>query len=394
MSGLSNVTFNVASAGLGRRAPNKDKISGLLFYSASVPSGFTVSVPQKVYSLAQAVTLGIAQGSTNFGVHWYHVSEFFRANPDGELWIGYYPVPGGSYTFTEISSMCTAANGEIRQIGVYANALAWASSQVTTIQGVADTLFAANMPVQIFYAANFAAITAVTGWSAVTDLRTLTAARVHVVIAQDGGGAGAALYVSKTYSITTLGYTLGCVSKAAVNQSIGNPANFNASNGVELEVLALANGDLISAVGNSTLGALKDKGYTIMRKYTPDLSGSYHERVPGAVAATNDYAWLDAIRPVDKAIRGVRAALLPQLQATLTLNSDGTLSNATVGYFQDLGQVFLDQMKSDGEISGGKVLIDPTQNVLSTSTLTISIQILETAIAEQIVVNIGLTLSL
>lgn len=392
--GLSAVVVNIASAGIGRRAPNVDKISGLLFFNSSPPSGFATVNIKKVYSLSQAETLGIAKGSAGYAVEWYHVSEYFRGNPDGELWIGYFPVPGGSYTFTEITTMCIAANGEIKQIGIYANALTYAAAQVTTIGTIVDALQPLGFPVVALYAANLSAISAITGWAALATLRTSTAKRVTVMLSQDAGGAGAALYTAKGYSITTLGHCLGFLSKAQVNQSIGYPAGFNASNGVELEILALANGDLISAVGNSTLGGLKDKGYVIMRKYTPQLAGSYYERIPGAVVATDSYAWFDNTRPVDKAIRLVQSALIPQLQAILTLNANGTLNTATVGFFLDICQTPLDQMVADNEISAGKAIIDPTQNVQSTSTLVVSIQIVETATAETITVNIGLTLSL
>jgi hypothetical protein len=98
MSGLSKVTVNVGKDGLGRRAPNKDKISGLLFFSAALPSGFSsTNRVQKVLTLSDAETLGIAEGSANFDVHWYHISEYFRMNPEGELWLGYFAVPGGTY---------------------------------------------------------------------------------------------------------------------------------------------------------------------------------------------------------------------------------------------------------------------------------------------------------
>jgi hypothetical protein len=395
MSGLSKVTTNVGTAGIGLRPLNKDKISGILFFNNTLPSGFTTTTRvKKVFSLAQAETLGLASGSADSAVEWYHVSEYFRANPDGELWIGYFAVPASTYDFTEITTMQTLSSGEIRQLGVYANALTFAAAQCTTIQAIWAALDEPYKQVSILYAANFSAITAITGWATVTDLRTLTARKVSVIIAEDGGGAGAVLAAAKSYSITALGAILGNVSKASVQQSIGNPANFNVSNGTELEVPALANGDLISSMTLTALGSLKDKGYTIIRKYIPDIAGSYPERVPTAVASTNDFAWIETNRTVDKAIRLVRAALIPQLQATLYLKSDGTLREDTQGYFTDLAQKPLTQMQADGEISASQVIIDPTQNVLSTSTLTLTVKIIPVGIAEQIVVNIGLTTSL
>lgn len=394
MSGLSKVTIVKGQGGLGRRSFNQDKISGLLFFNASPPSGFSSTAIKKVYSLADAEALGLAQSTSANAVEWYHVSEYFRGNPDGELWIGYFAVPGGSYTFTEISTMLIAAGGEIRQLGVYANALAYASSQITTIQGVLDGMDDAYKQCSILYAPNFAAITAVTGWASIASARALTAAKVTTVIAQDGGGAGAALYVSKSYSITCLGLLLGVISKSSVEQSVGNPQNFNISNGIEMEIPALANGDLNTALTLTALGGLKDKGYAIARKYTPDISGTFFERIPTSIVATSDYAWIEANRTIDKAIRAARTALIPQLQSNIYVKADGTLRDDTVGYFHDLCQTPLTQMEADGELSASDVLIDPTQDVLGTSTLVVTLKLVPVGIAEFITVNIGFTTNL
>lgn len=393
--GLSQVTVNVGQSGLGRRPLNTDKISGILFFNNTLPSGFTTSTrAQKVYSPEEAEALGIAEGSTDHAVEWYHISEYFRINPQGELWIGYYDVPASTYDFTEISTFVIASAGEIRQLAVYANGLTFASSQCTTIQAIIEAMPAAYKQFSVLYAPNLAATTAVTGWSSVTDLRTLSAEKVTVVIAEDGSGSGAALAATKSYSITALGCALGAISKASVEQSIGNPQNFDLSDGTEMEVPALANGDLVSALTDSALGGLKDKGYLVARKYTPDISGTYFERCPTAIAATNDFAWIETNRVVDKAIRLVRSALIPQLNGTLSLKADGTLREDTVGYYEDLAQTPITQMEADGEISAGLVQIDPTQDVLSTSTLEISVQIVPVGIAETITVNIGLTTSI
>lgn len=392
---LSRVTVNVGQAGLGRRPLNRDKISGILFFNDTLPSEFSTSDRvKKVYSLEEAEALGIAEGSAAHDVEWYHLSEYFRINPEGEIWIGYYAVPATTYDFTEIATMLNAAGGEIRQLAVYANALTFASTQCTTIQAIIDGLDASLKQVSVLYAADLSATVAITGWSSVTDLRTLTARKVTVVIAESGSGEGATLAAAKAYSITALGCALGAVSKASVEQSIGNPQNFNISDGVEMETPALANGDLVSALATSALAGLKDKGYLIARKYVPDISGTFFERCPTAIASTNDFAWIEANRVIDKAIRLVRTALIPQLNGTLYLKADGTLREDTVGYFQDLCQTPLEQMEADGEISAGEALIDPTQDVLATSQLTIIIKIVPVGIAEEIIVDIGLTTNL
>lgn len=383
--GLSKVTTTRGSDGLGRRPPNKDKISGIIFYNNTLPSGFTVNDRSKrVLTLPAAEALGIVEGDITHGVEWYHISEYFRINPEGELWIHYAAVPAGAYDFNEIITLANDAAGEIRQFGVYANALAFASSQITSLQSKAGELNTLGFYASIFYACDFSAIVT----ASAEDLRLLLGEKVTVCFAQDGGGAGKALFDAKGYSITALGAMLGAVSSASVQQSIGEPKSFNISNGIELETLAFANGDAYDA---TLAGDLKDKGYQIARKYTPKFAGSYFERTPTSISLTSDYAFLPNNRVVDKASRLVESTLTPELNSNIPLNSDGTLTNDVIGYFEDLVKTQLEQMQADGEISDFAVNIDPTQNVLATDTLEISIDILPIGIAEFINVKIGLT---
>lgn len=387
---LSSVSTIVGEGGLGRRAANEDKISGIIFYNNTLPTGFTTSTrSQKVLTLAQAEAKGIIEGDADHLVEWYHISEYFRINPEGELWIHYAAVPAGAYDFAELATLANDAQGEIRQFAIYANALAWASAQVTTIQTQVDIIDALGQYASVFYAADF---TAVVDWTAETDLRTLTARKVSVVVGQDGGGAGLALYTSEGYSITALGACLGAHSKASVQQSVGNPANFNVSNGIELEVLALANGD--AADDNTILGGLKDDGYVILRKYLPSLAGSYFERIPTAIVVTSDFAFIENNRVIDKVRRLAETALLPELQRDILLNDDGTLTDDVIGYFSDLVSTQMEGMEANGEISAFSVAIDPEQDILATSILEVSISILPLGIAEFINVTIGLTTSI
>ncbi|MCK4822185.1 hypothetical protein KA005_40860, partial [bacterium] len=174
---------------------------------------------------------------------------------------------------------------------------------------------------------------------------------------------------------------------------IGWPREFDASDGTELEIPALANGDLVSEQSSALMGALKDKGYLILRKYSPQFAGTYFERQPGAVVATDDFAWIEYSRVMDKAIRLVEAALTPDLNRDLTLK-DGKLTSDSVGYFEDLCNTPLEQTESDKEISESEAVVDPDQDILSTSTLVITIRIVPVGIAEFITVNIGFTVQI
>ena len=392
MAGLSKITVNVNRAGLGRRPINKDKVSGIVFYNDSPPTGWSSDNIQLVYTLEEAEALGLLEAATGNEDEWYHVREYFRANPDGELYIGYFGVPVGAYDYAEISTMRTFSGGEIRQIAIWAPASTFAASHVTTLQTAVDTVDATLDRLVAILGEDMSGVT----WGSADDLRALDAEKCAVVACQDAGAKGAALATSKGYSMQAIGTCLGMISKSPVAESIGWPREYNISDGTELETVAMADGTAIddSTIGDAVLGALKDKGYTIIRKYTPKLSGSYFERMPTAIPATDDLAWLEYNRVLDKAVRLAATALTPELNRTLKLNSDGTLEESTTVYFEDLVQSQLEQMQADNEISDGVAEIDPTQNVLSTSTLVITIKVVPLGIAEFITIKIGFTTSI
>ncbi len=81
------------------------------------------------------------------------------------------------------------------------------------------------------------------------------------------------------------------------------------------------------------------------------------------------------------------------LSNAIELNSDGTLTQDVVQQFKAVCEKALDQMRSNTEISQRQVSIDPTQDILSTNTLTISVSIIPIGSAETIEVNIGFTTS-
>ena len=97
---------------------------------------------------------------------------------------------------------------------------------------------------------------------------------------------------------------------------------------------------------------------------------------------------------MNKAVRQVSAALIPELNRDIVLNDDGTLSDEVVDYFEGLCEDALNNMSKNKEISAKEAKIDPTQNILSTSTLEVTLVIVPTGTAEQIVINVGFATSL
>jgi hypothetical protein len=201
------------------------------------------------------------------------------------------------------------------------------------------------------------------------------------------------LALTSGQSITTIGATLGAVSLSTVSNDIAWVNKFNISNGTECDTIAFANGQLLTDIPQNLLNLLDDYRYIFLVKYV-GIAGSYVNDSHCAIAVTSDYAYIENNRTIDKAIRGVYSSLLPNLNSPLVLNADGTLSEATVAYFESQSSVNLDQMIRDSELSAHDVIIDPTQNVLSTSNLTVTIKLVPIGVARQITVNIGFTLSI
>jgi hypothetical protein len=225
------------------------------------------------------------------------------------------------------------------------------------------------------------------------DLSALTASLVMPCIGQDGNGLGAFLFATTGKSVTTMGATLGALAYAQVNEDIAWVQKFNMSDGTELDVPAMANGQLVRDLSDGLLGSLQDKAYNFLRFFV-GVSGSYFNDDRTAVSVQSDYAYASNVRTIQKATRGVYAGLIPALNSPLTLNSDGALTDVSIEYLTTLAEKNLQQMQRDTEISAFAVAIDATQNVLSTGKIIITVNIVPVGVARNIQVNIGFNVSI
>lgn len=354
-----------------------------VFLNSGTPLTVTFSAGATIgFSITQFAG-GVA---SKFAVWHYHISEYFRLQPQGNLWVGVYAVPG-TYDFAEITLMQNIAGGKIRQIGVFKDSAAFASGDITLIHNVCAANVAAHKELVALYGAD---ISSVSDISTLANLAALSANYCSAIIAQDGAAKGASLFYSTGKSITTLGATLGAVARAKVSHSIAWVAQFNISNGVECDVLAFANGVLFthSSVTDTLLGALQNKRYIFLRKFV-GVAGSFFNENSTSIAVSSDYAYITDNRTIQKATRGIYASVLPALNSPITLNADGTLSNQAVAYFSGLAEGPLNQMVRDAELSGFEVNINTAQNVLSTGKLVINVTLVQIATGRNIEVNIG-----
>lgn len=342
-------------------------------------------------SLTATVTQNSTAGTASEQAVWhYHISEFFRMNPKGVLYVGFYAVPG-TYTFAEITLMQNFAQGAIRQIGVFKTG-AYADGDIALINAVCVANDAIKRPLSAVYAANLMGVADIT---TLGTLATKTANKVSVVISESGSGQGLFLVLTNSVSITHLGTILGTISKANVSESIAWVNQFNLSNGSENEVAMFANGQtyLSFADLDSTLEALNSSRYIFVRKFN-GISGTYFNDSHTAIAANSDYAYIENNRVIDKAIRVLNTAYLPYLNAPISLNSNGTLTDVAVGTFEGVGETALDELVRLSNLNAYDVVVDPSQDVLSTSELVVAVSLLMPGVARQITIPITFTQSI
>lgn len=323
-----------------------------------------------------------------FAVWHYHVSEFFRMNPQGVLWIGVYAY---NALFSEIKTVQDFAEGQIRQMMLYVNGTAFGTTDVTAQQTVCDTLYGESQPLVVVYNPDVTTIATV---AALPNLNALDSECVSVNIGQDLTGMGNFLYQTVGGSIGSGGTELGAISSALVSVNIAWTGQFNVASGTEFDKLQFSNGVAYIGTPVSALNTLTTYKYNYLKKFDKAYPGSFFNLDLTSTASTSDFARIRNNRTMQKATRQIRIALLPYLNSPIEINPDGTLTQDVISQFKALCESALDRMKSNGEISQRQVSIDGTQDILSTNTLNIGIAIIPIGSAENIVVNIGFTTAL
>lgn len=359
--------------------------------TVTAPAGTGVYLNTKAISIVTSGTASVAAGNFSGGVaskidilH-YHISEYFRVQPKGDLFVGIYEA---STDLAETVLVQNYAQGRIRQMGVYTQS-AFSTSLVNAFQTQITTSETNYKPFEGVFQGDFSGTSDLT---TLTDLHTLSASNVSVTVGQDGGNVGLALWKATGKSIGTVGVTLGAISLAKVSDSIAWVGKFDMASS-ELDTLAFANGTLYNSLSDGTIDNIDSKGYIFLKKHV-GLGGSYFDNPYTAIALTSDYCYIQNNRTISKASRGLRTSLLPALASPVKVNADGTLSEDVVAYFKSLCDQALDIMMQNQELSAYAVVINPKQNVLSTSQIKITIALVPIGSANEIIVNIGYTVAI
>lgn len=389
---MQSVKIERTNGNIPRSLAGEDHISGLLFYSSKLPSGFGETDRIKAISnIETAEKLGItsdADADWDFRVLHYQLRSIFNRNPAISLYVGIYKPTSGTPTFSEIKTMQNFTGGKLRQIGVWDGATALDAANLIALQAIRTTLEAQDKPLSIGYAPKIAAVSGLP-----TDLAGANKSGVSVIIGQDGAGTAADLYKdaknTAKSSVTAIGEWLGIVSAAAVHESIAWVEKF--PTGIALP--AFGDGTLLRDLDTAVIESLDAARYIFFVEYS-GLAGAYFNDSHTMDDATSDYAYIESVRTMDKACRNVRTYVLPKLGRPMKVDaSTGKLEVYVVEDLQLTAGKALEDMEKAGELSGYVVEIDPDQNILSTSCVEMVIRQVGVGVMRKLNIKIGYTTS-
>lgn len=369
----------------------QDHVSGFVAYllEADIPAAFKTEPVQAVSTIDKAEELGITADATAWSVKMLHyqLEEVFRINPSITLYVGLFSKPE-SMTFQELKTVQNYAEGAIRQMAIWNGDTAPTADNIVKLETVADSLDTENAPLSMLYAP------LVSNYKNLPSNLATNNPRVSVVIAQAGSGTGAELYKSKDNktkaTVSAIGVALGTLSKAAVHQCIAWVKNFPSG----ISMPALGDGTLVRTIDKGELEKLDANRYLFLNNVV-GVAGSYWNDSHTMDSPTSDYAAIESVRTMDKAVRGIRTYLTPELGGNVYIDPDtGKLQSYTVSHLETTANIPLEEMEKAGELSGYKAEIDAEQDVLSTSTIEVTIKNVPVGVVRKFKVKIGFVKSL
>ena len=389
----TSLTIVRQNGNVPKSVDGQDHVSGFVAYllEAEIPSAFKTEPVQAISTIDKAEELGITADAAAWSVKMLHyqLEEIFRINSGISLFVGLFAKPTDlANAFKEVKTVQNYAEGAIRQMAVWNGDTELTADNINKLQAVADALDTQHAPLSVLYAPK------VTNYKNLLANLAASSPRVSVVIAQAGSGTGAELYKSKDNktkaTVSAIGVALGTLSKAAVHQCIAWVKQF--PSGISLP--ALGDGTLIKSIDKAELEKLDTARYLFLNNVV-GVAGSYWNDSHTMDSATSDYAAIESVRTMDKAVRGIRTYLTPELGGNVYIDPDtGKLQSYTVSHLETTANIPLEEMEKNGELSGYKAEIDAEQDVLSTSTIEVVIKNVPVGVVRKFKVKIGFAKSL
>jgi hypothetical protein len=391
---LPGITINITPGSLGTSLGTYDFISGIICYSSSLPSGWTNNEIQYFGSIADVENASIVSTlGTDVSVVWFALKNYFNIFPNGLMYVMFSS--SSAWTFTEAQTMSDysqSLGSNVRQIAVLVGSRWLNTTDVATLQGIANTLKSEIQNVEFLYCPNFSGTTGV-------DCSASNAPNVAVLIGTDQSVGG----FMKTGSVSGLTYNhpamvgpyMGILAANAISDSpawVGGQFG-NISNGSDFVTPGIGS-TANYIIGSAILTTLDNYALTFMRTLN-GYPGTYIMNSRTATVAKTAYSKVELQRTIDKIYRGIYVDIAPWLSRRLTVQKGtGYLAYSTAVEIESSAENTPKLMKANNDISDYKVIVNPFVNVVASNSITITVNILPSPVLEWITVNLSYNLNL
>jgi hypothetical protein len=393
LNGLPKVTINYGNGALGQTISSADGLLCLVVCGAvAVGESFTLAKHYSIRKLSDVDTLGIT--AENNPLLYQTVKDFYTEAQEGtQVYIIGFP---NTLKMSDVlnkenpylRSVIEATNGELRGFVVTS-----VSAENPTITDALDS----DIPAALLNAQNLGE------WS-----RTTRYAPIFFIL--DGlnfNGNASDLKDLKTHSYYRAAVVIGSITAGAANQAVGLIAGRIASGSVDRNIGRVADGALkvlTMFAGNTSIeladtATIYNLSYITFRTFT-GISGYFISDDLMATKETDDYNHLTVVRTIDKAARIAYAVLVQRLLDKVQVKSDGTMLQPVIVSWRQIIENAIaanmtanDELSDDGGDNGVQVYIDPTQDVLATSTINVEIRVRPFGYARYIKVLLGFTVN-
>lgn len=386
---LPRIKIQYMNGQLGTVGESPDGLFALVCAAVAVASTFTLEKAYSVQRMDDLLALGITKD--NNPRLYKHVDDFYNEAEEGTKLI-IYGVPKTAKmtalcdkTSGSVKTLITSQNGALRGIFIARDD---SSTSTTTTDGLdSDVLSALPKAQQL------------AEWAT----SELYAPLFIILEGRNYTGTNQKDLSEETYN--RAGILIGDTESGSVNACVGTMAGHLAGLPVQRNLGRVKDGALFPTemyIGtkkvdesSSVVEDLHDKRYIVPRKHV-GRSGYFFSDDNLACDPTDDYAQLAPRRVIDKAYRIAYDTLLDMMLDELDVNEDGTLQTGIIKSWQQTVENRINrEMTANGELSASEdgngcvCFIDPAQNVLSTSTVEVTLKVRPFGYGRYIDVNLG-----
>ncbi|HQY04121.1 MAG: hypothetical protein IPH00_16560 [Flavobacteriales bacterium] len=409
--------------GLGQQAPSDRNVGSMVIANGyAVATTFPLDTNHELNSVDDAVALGLSAATDANAVAagcsaltYYHVSEYFRLNPDGKLYVHNGSAVADADIFADdgpADQLMAMSQNSLRFVGVVFGLDPDPGVAYVLTSGFAPPVLtvaaAAQTWAEKWRTANVYVDTVVVegAWAnpAVNvDLKAIDCPQVVVTVACDFGYLEP-LAEPGLLRTAAVGVELASIGVRMLSESKGSltleryPSERRGSENYSMVDIrknrwmkvGLSTGETFTTVPQNRRTLYTTNAYSYAGRYE-GYPGVYLNADATCTTSTDDYNTVHINRIWNEAARMVRRALIPRINSRVFTAPDGKIAPATLADWDAAAKRQLDTLVAEGEIASYRFVLDPAQDVIAQGKVVTKLRIVPQGIAKEIEGEIGFT---